>query len=421
MAAQAGFDHVLYAVSGSPATKSRSDVLDPEVRYELSVAATAGDRELSASRVNLWQPGMSWALTAVDGLEQQFPNAEVSFGISGEYLDPNHRWWLKNWIGGAELFKRSVATIFPRGDQSVEQLRDWAKLVPEARIDVHYAPDLPVSATQIRDLVRQGRSIRYLTAESVVDRINNSTWFRGVESLAPQVFDASKPVKSVCLFLSEFDPITLGDLRRAEIARERYKFDRVEFVPVAGPSQTMKTFAPAEIRYEMALAATNSNPFFAASRLDIDFDENSFPLFTSVLVNRKYAKSERPDWMVYADWLNPEHPSWIGAWVGAPLVWFDRIVYVLPTKTAGALQAKEWAKRLPGVRIKIVDEQTDTVSAGDVRQWVSSRLPLAYSVPQAVENIIYKNGLYRPNSFRGRVPLPANKPRRTSRVKTSAA
>ena len=36
MAAQAGFDHVLYAVSGSPATKSRSDVLDPEVRYELA-------------------------------------------------------------------------------------------------------------------------------------------------------------------------------------------------------------------------------------------------------------------------------------------------------------------------------------------------------------------------------------------------
>ena len=134
------------------------------------------------------------------------------------------------------------------------------------------------------------------------------------------MFDASKPVQSVCLFLAEFDPITFGDLRRAEIAREKYKFDRVEFIPVAGPSQTMKTFAPAEIRYEMALAATNSNPYFAASRFDIDFDENSYPLFTSVLVHRKYMKSERPDWMVYADWLNPEHPSWIGAWVGAPLV-----------------------------------------------------------------------------------------------------
>lgn len=421
MVAQAGFAHVLYAVSGSPATKSRSDVLDPEVRYELAVAATAGDRELSASRVNLWQPGMSWALTAVDGLEQQFPNAEVSFGISGEYLDPNHRWWLKNWIGGAELFKRSVATIFPRGNQTVEQLRDWAKLVPDARIDVHYAPDLPVSATQIRDLVKQGRSIRYLTADAVVDLINNSTWFRGVGKLATQVFDASKPVQSVCLFLAEFDPITFGDLRRAEIAREKYKFDRVEFIPVAGPSQTMKTFAPAEIRYEMALAATTSNPYFAASRFDIDYDENSYPLFTSVLVHRKYMKAERPDWMVYADWLNPEHSSWIGAWIGAPAVWFDRTIYVLPTKTAGAAQAREWAMRLPGARIAIVDAQTDTASAGDVRQWVSSRLPLAYSVPQAVENFIYKNGLYRPNGFRGRVALPANVSRHTSSVKTSAA
>ena len=126
---------------------------------------------------------MSWALTAVDGLEQQFPNAEVSFGISGEYLDPNHRWWLKNWIGGAELFKRSVATIFPRGDQSVEQLRDWAKLVPEARIDVHYAPDLPVSATQIRRSSQTGSFDSLSHRGAVVDRINNSTWFRGVGKL----------------------------------------------------------------------------------------------------------------------------------------------------------------------------------------------------------------------------------------------
>lgn len=398
MVNQAGFDHVFYAVSGSPATKSKTEVLDPELRHEFAVAATAQDKDLSACRVNLHRAGMSWALTAVEGVQELYPNASVSFGISGEYLDPDHRFWLKRWIGADHLFKSSVATVFPRAEQSVEQLRAWAKLVPEARIEVFYAPASPLSATQIRDLLACGRSIRYLAPDAMVERVYSSGAYREAATPLAGLFNPFAAVASVAVFLADFDPITLADLRRAEVLRESHCFDRVEFLPIAGFRDGLTAVAPAELRYEMAVAATASNPFFRASRLDIERACVSSPYFSLADMCERYGHSVKMTVLCEADWLDPSHQFWLGRWFGVEALFRMCRFVAMANARVSVEQAKRWAKALKGASIEVVAPPGDSVGAGEVRDFVLRGLPLAYSVPAPVENIIAKSGLYRAGS-----------------------
>lgn len=424
MAHQGKFDHVFYAISGKPAT--RSDSLDGELRYELAVAATAGDSELSASRVNLYQPGMSWALTAIDGLQKQFPEASISFGISGEYLDPKHRFWLKNWIGAAELFERAVATVFPRGDQTVAQVRDWARLIPEARIEVFYAPSSPISGHQIRELVGSGKSIRYLIPDVVADRIRSSGAYLLPQTRLQQ-FNPRSAVRSVGLFLSEFDPITIADLRRAEELRESLRLDRIEFMPISrvdrAGTQLSSGYATDSIRYDMVVAATATNPYFRARYA---VEQRPDASLSDLLGTLPYATGRiKPTLIFNADWLNPAHPMYLNRWghIESLSKQWKVVAFTLPSVSCS--QAIEWVELLSedGAAIKIFHTDVDSVEGKDVRGFAQQGLPLAYSVPSPVENIIFKNGLYRPeeetNVFRTRYTASRSHRSRTDRRRAS--
>ncbi len=185
---------------------------------------------------------------------RDFPNAELFGMMSGEYLDPQAEWFIKKWTGAKRLFELSTMLFFPRWDQSCDQLRDWAKLIPEARIEVVYAPSLPISATLIRERIKNGRSIRYLTDPAVETIVKKAGSFRTAESPTPRIFNPFEKIKRVALFIGSFNPLTFDDLVRAEYVREEYEHDRTVFVPLAEPEHNREIVETAEIRFEMCVA-----------------------------------------------------------------------------------------------------------------------------------------------------------------------
>ena len=68
-----------------------------------------------------------------------------------------------------------------------------------------------------------------------------------------------------------FDPIHMGHLILAQEVYERLTLTRVIFVPChMPPHKAAKAFANSEDRYQMAVLATQENPSFEVSMVEID-------------------------------------------------------------------------------------------------------------------------------------------------------
>jgi nicotinate-nucleotide adenylyltransferase len=389
----AKLDEVRYTVSRTPPNKRVEDVLDAELRHEFAVIGTAEHPQLGASRVNLKRRGISYAINTVEGFLADNPGTDAYYMLSGEYLDPQNKWWIKHWVGGPELFKVCKIVIFPRYDQTVSQLKAWAKLVPEAKIEVYEAPSLPISATLIRGLVAQGRSIRYLTTEDVRLGVLKSGAFRTAETPAPQHFDPAAPIRHVGVFLADFDPITYGDLRAAEVAREEFGLDRVEFVPRLGRVDGGSIYAPAEVRYEMVAAGVADNEYFRVTRADLERETVSHALLTAHDMRMKYGESVKLSMLIYADDLEPSSPSFIGRWMGTSEL-FKMVRFIaVPTVRVSYERALELSAQVDAA-VDVVNAPPFPVDAAGIRERLAQGRCISYNTPRTVEHIITANKAY---------------------------
>jgi nicotinic acid mononucleotide adenylyltransferase len=91
--------------------------------------------------------------------------------IGSEYLDPKHPYTLTKWMGAEELFKMVKFIAIPRGWTDIEKAKTWAKRVPNADVEVIYAPSVPVSSEDIRNLVKEGNPTLYCTPFDVAQLI----------------------------------------------------------------------------------------------------------------------------------------------------------------------------------------------------------------------------------------------------------
>jgi len=88
-------------------------------------------------------------------------------------------------------------------------------------------------------------------------------------------------LKRVAILGGTFDPIHHGHLAAAQLVADQYRLDRVIFMPNrVPPHKPGHQTSPAEDRYLMTVLATNSNPRFVVSRLELDREGPSYTLDT---------------------------------------------------------------------------------------------------------------------------------------------
>jgi len=161
-------DKVLFVTSANPPHK-KTGVSDARVRHEMVEAALFRNCFFEACDIELKRDGPSYTLDTVRALSKQYgPGTELFLMLSSEYLEPTHSWHLRKWHDSAELFRLTHFLIFARPGHTTEQIEEWAKLIPEARIEVlAFCPAPPVSSTMIRDRIGRGESVWYMILPEV--------------------------------------------------------------------------------------------------------------------------------------------------------------------------------------------------------------------------------------------------------------
>ncbi len=152
-------DRVLFVPAGVPPHKREgaAGITPGPLRMRMLKAAVGDDPRLSISDMELRRDGISWTVDTVRDLREARPDAQLYLVLGAD------QWrafgtWKEPW----EIARRATPVVMTRegeGVASSEQELPGCLEVPVPRIDI--------SSTDIRERVRDGRSIRYLVPDDV--------------------------------------------------------------------------------------------------------------------------------------------------------------------------------------------------------------------------------------------------------------
>lgn len=187
-----------------------------------------------------------------------------------------------------------------------------------------------------------------------------------------------------------FDPIHIGHLAVADQALEQFQLNWVIFIPTGSPPHKRGFFTPAELRYLMVVVATAGHPRFWVSRYEVDNPATDYTVETMSHLTRLFGVGVELFFITGADavleimtWKEPER-----------LLGFCSVVAATrPGYDLGELEHLQ-SRLVGGGRIVPMDVPGLDVSSTDIRQRVADGRTIRYLVPQRVEDLIYKWGLY---------------------------
>ncbi len=184
-----------------------------------------------------------------------------------------------------------------------------------------------------------------------------------------------------------FNPPHIAHLICAEEVYDTLKFDKVIFIPSARPPhKNSNDIIDPYHRYMMTCLATNDNPHFEVSRIELDRPGRSYTIETVKEIKKLYNNNAEIYWIVGADSIL-EMPSWkcidelinICGFVG-----INRPGYDINKADRRILE-----------KVNMVNITEIGISSSEIRWRIKNGLTIKYLVPSSVEEYIYNNGLYK--------------------------
>lgn len=149
------FEEIWFVVSPQNPFKEQKDLLPQNLRFELVKAAVDDNPQFRAMDIEFRLPVPSFTIQTLEHLLEKSSNS-FSIVMGSDNLPRLHEW--------KDIDKLCSLTDFHVYNRSGSDLQCS---VPAARIMPYTAPFLDISATHIRSLLQQNKSIRYLVPEAV--------------------------------------------------------------------------------------------------------------------------------------------------------------------------------------------------------------------------------------------------------------
>lgn len=158
-------DQVLFIPAARPPHKRGRHIADTHHRLAMTVIATCSNPHFRVSTVEIDRSGPSYAVDTVDSLKNNFPPHTNFYFILGADAALE----LHTWYHAQELIAKCFFVVATR--QGTEFDLDAVQMHFSVDHQKHLirveTPALEISSTDIRDKIRNGRSIKYLVPEAV--------------------------------------------------------------------------------------------------------------------------------------------------------------------------------------------------------------------------------------------------------------
>lgn len=146
--------------------KKSSSLLNEYHRLHLVQSSIEGENDLKASNIEFHLPKPSYTIDTLTHLTEKYPAYNFSVIMGSDSFCNIHKW--KNH---QTLLRDYQLYIYKRPGFEIKE-------PIESNISVLNAPLLEISSTHIRELVKNGKSIRYLVPDAVKEEIERNHYYR---------------------------------------------------------------------------------------------------------------------------------------------------------------------------------------------------------------------------------------------------
>ena len=159
-------EKIWFVVSPQNPFKSGQNLLNEYHRLHLVKTATEDDNRIKASDIEFSLPKPSYTTTTLAYLKEKNPEHEFCIIMGSDSFQNLHKW--KNY------------EVIVKDYEVYVYLRPGFEATNHVNVKLHIvdAPLLQLSATQIRQYIKEGKSIRYLVPENVREEIEKGGYYK---------------------------------------------------------------------------------------------------------------------------------------------------------------------------------------------------------------------------------------------------
>lgn len=174
---QANLDEVIFIPAGQNPFKESQSRSHREDCLNMLREAISTNSKFLLSRVEVDKPGKSYTVETVEKIREQRPDQDYFFIIGTDLLYDIERWKdAENLLSTIGLIVLTRPDPLMRDQEAkIQDIRDryGTEVIPVEM------PKLAISSTKLREMIREGRSIRYYTPDPVIDYIEEHHLYRG--------------------------------------------------------------------------------------------------------------------------------------------------------------------------------------------------------------------------------------------------
>jgi nicotinate-nucleotide adenylyltransferase len=159
-------EQVWMVISPQNPFKPQKQLLNEYHRLHLVHLAIGDNNRIKASDIEFGLPKPSYTIDTITYLKEKYPQHNFSIIMGSDGLQN-----LDKWKNASKLMQENPFYVYRRPGFEVIQK-------PVKKLIIVDAPLLEISATHIRELIRQQKSIRYLVPDSVIEELKQNNYYK---------------------------------------------------------------------------------------------------------------------------------------------------------------------------------------------------------------------------------------------------
>lgn len=160
---RASLDRMIFIPSARPPHKGEDIMFDAAVRFSLLSRALRDNEFFSVSDVEMRRKGLSYTIDTIREMKAQYPPETEFFFLVGR----DNLYEIQTWRNPRGILEECTVLV---AERACPENRDIPRWIQE-RVQRVQAPLIEISSTDIRQRLREGRSIRYLVPEGIEEMI----------------------------------------------------------------------------------------------------------------------------------------------------------------------------------------------------------------------------------------------------------
>lgn len=166
MVEYADLQEVWFIVSPHNPLKAKSTLLADQYRFDMVEAAIEGDDRFKVLDIEFFMPQPSYTIDTLTRLTELHPNRQFVLIAGTDVLPTFHKW--KNY---EQLLAQYQLLIYPRHGDEHPALADHPS------IKLVHAPRVEISASFIRDAIKENKTMKYFLPAKVWEMIDKKGFY----------------------------------------------------------------------------------------------------------------------------------------------------------------------------------------------------------------------------------------------------